>query len=43
MPVKIDSAQIKRADSVKAFKADSLKKDSIKQAAKTWKPNSKKK
>lgn len=43
MPVKIDSAQIKRADSVKAFKADSLKKDSIKQAAKTWKPNSNKK
>ncbi|WP_139421690.1 HU domain-containing protein [Chryseobacterium mulctrae] len=43
MPVKIDSAQIKRADSVKAFKVDSLKKDSIKQAAKTWKPNSKKK
>lgn len=43
MPVKIDSAQIKRADSVKAFKAYSLKKDSIKQAAKTWKPNSNKK
>ncbi|MBO6186375.1 MAG: hypothetical protein J6O88_17085 [Chryseobacterium sp.] len=43
MPVKIDSAQIKRADSIKAFKADSLKKDSIKQAAKTWKPNSNKK
>lgn len=43
MPVKIDSAQIKRADSIKAFKADSLKKDSIKQAAKTWKTNSNKK
>jgi len=42
MPVKIDSAQIKRADSVKAFRADSLRKDSIKQAAKTWKPNSNK-
>lgn len=39
-PVKIDSAQIKKADSVKAFKLDSLKKDSIKQAAKTWKPKS---
>jgi len=39
-PVKIDSAQIKKADSAKAFKLDSLKKDSIKQAAKTWKPKS---
>ena len=39
-PVKIDSAQIKKSDSVKAFKLDSLKKDSIKQAAKTWKPKS---
>lgn len=42
IPVKVDSAQIKIADSIKAFKADSLKQDSIKQAAKTWKPKSKK-
>lgn len=42
IPVKIDSAQIKIADSIKAFKADSLRKDSIKLAAKTWKPKSKK-
>lgn len=42
IPVKIDSAQIKKADSIKVFKADSLRKDSIKQAAKTWKPSSKK-
>lgn len=42
IPVKVDSAQIKRADSVKAFKMDSLRKDSIKQAAKTWRPKYKK-
>lgn len=42
IPVKIDSVQIKKTDSIKAFKADSLRKDSIKQAAKTWKPSSQK-
>jgi len=43
IPVKIDSAQLKRADSVKAFKIDSLRKDSIrKKAVKTWKPKYKK-
>jgi len=37
-PVKIDSAQMRRQDSIKAFKADSLKQDSVKkQAAKNWK------
>ncbi len=42
VPVKIDSAQIKKADSIKAFKTDSLKTDSIKKAAKTWRPKYKK-
>lgn len=42
IPLKIDSAQIKKADSVKALKMDSLRKDSLKQAVKTWKPKSKK-
>ncbi len=42
IPVKVDSAQIKKADSVNAFKTDSLQKDSIKQAAKNWRSNSNK-
>lgn len=40
-PVIIDSAQIRRQDSIQAFKADSLKQDSIrKRAAKNWRPTS---
>ncbi|MCU7614736.1 hypothetical protein N0B16_09845 [Chryseobacterium sp. GMJ5] len=42
MPVKIDSAQIKKADSLKALKIDSLQKDFIRKSAKAWKPRYKK-
>ena len=43
IPTKADSIQLKIADSIKAFKIDSLRKDSIsKKAPKTWKPKYKK-
>jgi len=43
IPVKIDSAKIKAADSLNVLKMDSLRKDSIhKQATTTWKPKNQK-